>query len=302
MSLASSSASSRLSREHFATESGRIWFGEPLVHFVLIGALIFAAAHVVERHREEANTRIVVDKPLEQRIAKLQLTQAGVLPDQRQLQLLVESYIDDEVLYREALRLGLEQDDEIIRRRLIQKLEFLHRDATATIEPTEAQLQAYFNARSERFTEPARVSFEHVYFSPDHGGEDQALRRADNARSVLVRQGIASTSDPFPLQDVYSSITRNDAAQLFGTSPFIDALFSMAPGEWSQPVRSGYGWHLIKVTGLVGSSQRTYEDAREDVRTAYLQEAGARGKRRQLDALRARYHVTYSNRADDAAQ
>jgi peptidyl-prolyl cis-trans isomerase C len=273
-----------------------------LVHFVLIGTLVFVVAHVIERYRQESQTRIVVDKPLEQRIAKLQLTQAGVLPDERQLRLLVESYIDDEVLYREALRLGLDQDDEIIRRRLIQKLEFLQRDATATLEPSEDQLRAHFSARSEQFSEPARVSFEHLYFSPDQGGEDQALRRADSARLALVGKANARPSDPFPLQDAYGSITRNDAAQLFGTSPFIDALFSIAPGEWSQPVRSGYGWHLIKVTGLIGSRQRSYEDASEDVRAAYLQEAGARGKRQQLDALRARYHVTYLNRGDEEAQ
>ena len=132
--------------------------------------------------------------------------------------------------------------------------------------------------------------------------EVQAVRRADSARLALVSKGIASTSDPFALQDSYSSVTRNDAAQLFGTSPFIDALFSIAPGEWSQPVRSGYGWHLIKVTGLIGSRQRTYDDAREEVRAAYLQEVGERSKRQQLDALRARYHVTYSNRVDEAAQ
>src|SRR5262245_37842217 len=96
---------------------------EPLLHFALIGAAIFGLAHVVEQRQEAAQSNIGLDAGLGQRLANLYRTQFGVLPDDGQLRIIVDDYIDDEVLYREALRLGLDQDDEIVRRRLIQKLE-----------------------------------------------------------------------------------------------------------------------------------------------------------------------------------
>src|SRR5215510_5405668 len=116
---------------------------EPLLHFALIGAAIFAVAHVVEQRKEAAQSNIGLDAGLGQRLANLYRTQFGVLPSDGQLKFIVDDFVDDEVLYREALRLGLDQDDEIIRRRLIQKLEFLQRDLTVPPAPSDADLRAY---------------------------------------------------------------------------------------------------------------------------------------------------------------
>src|SRR3954471_6794158 len=144
---------------------------EPLVHFALIGAAIFAGAHVVESWQRQRQTTIVVDAPLRDRLAKLYRAQFGVAPSTGQLEIVVDDYIDDEVLYREALRLGLGDDDEIVRRRLIQKLEFLQRDSAAGIDPSAAELRAYYAAHPELFAAAARVSFSQRYFSPDRGGD-----------------------------------------------------------------------------------------------------------------------------------
>jgi hypothetical protein len=263
---------------------------EPLVLFALIGAAIFALAHVVEQRKQEAERAIGLDAGLSARLANLYRTQFGVSPAPAQLQVIVDDYIDDEVVYREALRLGLDQDDEIIRRRLIQKLEFLQRDSIASIGTGQADLRTYYEAHPQLFSVGARVSFTHAYFNPDRGGDAQALSRAHEAR-VQLRAGRAVDDDAFPLEQEYSALTRDEAVRLFGASGFVDALFAAPTNEWSEPVRSGFGWHLVKVTAADPARVLPLEAVLPDVRAAYLHDATARARRAQLDALRARYHV-----------
>jgi peptidyl-prolyl cis-trans isomerase C len=272
---------------------------EPLLHFVLLGALIFVAAHIVEEKRRSSQVQVVVDSGLRQRLANLHRAQFGVAPTATQLDTLVEGYVDDEVLYREAIRLGLDQDDEIIRRRLIQKLEFLQRDAgtrtEAQAEVSDQELRNYYDAHREQFAAPARASFTHVYFNPDRAGAADAFARATRARAELLATGNAPAADAFPLDSSYDSMSPNDAKQLFGAAPFVDALFGQVTGSWSQPVRSGFGWHLIKVKQLIPARVAPYDEVAPDVRAAYFQEANARARKKQLNTLRARYHVTYDS-------
>jgi hypothetical protein len=186
----------------------------------------------------------------------------------------------------------LDQDDEIVRRRLIQKLEFLQRDLTAVPTPTEAQLQAYYDAHRERFALPAHVSFTHVYFSPDRLGSSAAQQRAREARHALATNADAEQlGDVFPLQNSFSDFTRAEAIQVFGGTPIVDALFAAPQGQWSEPVRSGYGWHLIRVAARSNSTVPSYANVRTQVRDAYLQDASTAANRRQLETLRARYDI-----------
>jgi hypothetical protein len=127
---------------------------EPLAHFIALGAIIFVASRVVADVRSDALDRIVVDRALEERIVRLQSVQTGVEPRGPELASLVDRYVDDEVLYREALRLGLDQGDEIIRRRLIQKIEFLQEDSAPQNAPSEAELRAYYESHRAQFVQP----------------------------------------------------------------------------------------------------------------------------------------------------
>lgn len=130
---------------------------EPLLQFLALGAFIFLVAHVLEQRREAAQRQIVVDERLERRIRQLHETQSGFSPAPDQLANLVQEYVDDEVMYREALRMGLDQDDEIVRRRLIQKMQFLQRDLAPTETPTTEELQGYFEKHVDRFARPVSV-------------------------------------------------------------------------------------------------------------------------------------------------
>src|ERR1700743_698550 len=117
---------------------------EPLVRFIALGGLIFLVAHLVDQERESSARQIVVDSQLERRIIGISEAQNGFAPDAEQLKVLVQGYGNDEMLYREAWRVGLDRDDEIIRRRLIQKMEFLERDLATVTPPGDPVLHAYY--------------------------------------------------------------------------------------------------------------------------------------------------------------
>ena len=159
---------------------------EPLLHFALIGAAIFAGAHYIEQMKQQrAQASIVVDTGLRQRLANLYRTQFGVAPTAAQLQVIVDDYIDDEVLYREARKIGLDQDDEIIRRRLIQKLEFLQRDAVAAAQSHDCR-----TARLLRRT-PGAVFGRTARLV--RTGVSSIRTRAATARALARAQGSAGT-------------------------------------------------------------------------------------------------------------
>jgi peptidyl-prolyl cis-trans isomerase C len=263
---------------------------EPLVHFALIGAAIFAGAHIAEDWKRQQQTTIVVDAGLRNRLAKLYRSQFGVAPTAAQLEIVVDDYIDDEVLYREALRLGLGDDDEIVRRRLIQKLEFLQRDSAVNIDPSSAELRAYYEAHPELFSVGARVSFSQRYFNADHGGDAEAQARALTARTQLLT-GERVDGDDFAAGYDYSALTRGEAQRIFGGSDFIDALFSVQAGDWSEPLRSGMGWHVVKIAATEPAHLLPFEQVLPDVRAAYLHEATSRARRARFDGLRAHYHI-----------
>jgi len=271
---------------------------EPLLHFALIGVLIFSIAHRIETARTADQSHIVIDKALVERLAELQAAQTGLLPSKSQLDAIIESHIDDEVLFREALRMGLDQDDEIIRRRLIQKLQFLQQDF-AVSNPSAEQLRAYFATHRAQFETPARVSFQHIYFSADREGDDAAHSRALQARGRIGSESVPK-GDVFPFDDALDGLTQTNVTRLFGQTELAEALFKAEPGVWSLPVRSGYGWHLIYVTQRFESQSSDYEQLEDEIRAAYLRDATGAAQRRQLDTLRQRYQIVRQATASES--
>jgi hypothetical protein len=267
---------------------------EPLVRFLALGALIFVVAHVIARERESAARQIVVDDRIERRLASVNEAQYGVPPNAEALQRLLASYVDDEVLYREALRMGLDRDDEIIRRRLIQKMQFLQHDLASASPPDEPQLRAYYNSHPTLFLSPESVSFEQIFFSADHGGSAAAQARAQRTRVQLTNEGASHSgarNDEFPVSIPVEPITRDDATGLFGSTAIVDALFTTPEGQWSPPVRSGYGWHLVKVSHRQPPNRLPFESVEDQVRADYMTERTRGAEQRELEALRSHFEV-----------
>jgi parvulin-like peptidyl-prolyl isomerase len=204
----------------------------------------------------------------------------------------VRDKVREEFLYREALAMGLDQDDTIIKRRLAQKLEFLSEDIAAIREPTPAELEAWFARNAAQFASPARVTFRHVYFAPDkRGTHAEADARAALARLSQGEATANSVGDPFFDRDYYPERTPTELAALFGTE-FAKTLAALPTGSWQGPIESGLGWHLVRIESVTPKHVPTFAEVdREAVKAAWIDAQRAEAKRKTFDTIRAKYDV-----------
>ncbi|MEO8751372.1 MAG: peptidylprolyl isomerase [Casimicrobiaceae bacterium] len=287
----------------------RRWLHEPLLHFVIGGALMFAAYGWLNRDLPTASAHQIVltqDDLLQMRLAWR--AQGRAEPTSKQLQTMIETKVREEVLSREALSMGLGNDDVIIKRRLGQKMDFLAEDLSALREPTREELQAWLRAHPQDFTLPPRASFHHLYFSFDkHQDRDRAwkaaaaaLTRIDARPANAVELG--AIGDAFMFQDNYAERTPDQTASVFG-GPFTLALFKLKPGAWSGPIESAFGWHLVYVDALTPGRLPEFEEIDTEVKAAWTSNQREQLKRDAYDVMRAKYQVVLpANEAGAAPQ
>jgi hypothetical protein len=267
---------------------------EPLVWFLVMGSLIFLAAGIVNHQRASSARRIYVDAQVERRLISVNEAQYGVAPTSQQLAKLVDDYVAEEMLYRQALQMGLDRDDEIIRRRLIQKMLFLQHDMAAASAPARDSLRAYYDSHPAQFLSSESVSFQQVFFSIDRGGQNAARERAEDARKrardaelTLAKNG----GDEFPIALPAEPITRDQAIGIFGSTSIVAALFALPENQWSAPVRSAFGWHLVRVIRRQPANRLPFEAVEDQVRQDFLTEQTNAGEQRQMNALRSHFEV-----------
>jgi hypothetical protein len=273
--------------------------GEPLAHFVLAGALLFTAYGFAGSDRP-ANDRIVVGSADIESLAGEWRRQWGRAPTRDELDKLVQSYVREQVLYREALELGLDRNDTIVRRRMLQKMEFLGEAAAADDEPAAAELERFFLAGAERYRIPAQASFTHVYFSRDRRGE----RATEDARAALSalrspangNDSASHLGDPFLLGAEHGAETRQSLEAAFGVS-FARTVFEGELGAWQGPVESAYGFHLVRVVERTEARLPALDEVRAQVLADWRQ-ARRRDARGDLySRLRGRYEVEVDEKA-----
>jgi hypothetical protein len=270
---------------------------EPLVHFALLGALLFGAYAYFERKQGVAADP---SKQIELTVGDLsQLIQVFRAqwrrdPAPEEFRQLVEEKAREEILYREALALGLDKDDTIVKRRLAQKMQFLAEDVAAAREPTVDELAGWYREHSDRFAFPPRVSFRQLYFSTDRR---QAGAHADAATALTKLAGqpedssvAASIADVSMFQDYYRDRTPEYLAKEFGPN-FALTVTKLAPGSWQGPFESGFGWHLVFVDTLIPGRAPAFEEVEDEVKRAWLAERKGEAWRKTYDDLRAKYTV-----------
>jgi hypothetical protein len=264
---------------------------EPLLHFLLLGALIFALGDL--RGRSDQQYRIVIDDTRVAKLAQTYAQQFGGPPSPAMLRTLVDNYINEEVLYREGLAMRLDRDDEVIRRRVVQKVQFIEQDISTAPAPSDAALRYFYDSHQSRYFSPPHVTFTHVYFSPDKGGDGAARSRAVAVLASLNGKTVRAPErgDAYPDLYDYASIGPDDAARLFGQSPIARALFQLHVGRWSGPLRSGYGWHLVYVSAVEPSHLLPFAQIRDQVRADYQADAQTASNRRDFAALKGRYTI-----------
>ncbi len=231
---------------------------EPLVHFLLTGGvlLVLSALFGQSFGVGDSSNRIEVTADRIQQLRETWTRQRGAPPTGRELDRLIEDFVREEVLYREAIASGLDQGDTIVRRRLAQKVEFLAQSVASTVEPSEAELQAFLDDDPERYRFPEQVGFSHVYFSgSNRGAGAEAAARGALARlasGAVAAAEAARLGDRFMLQYEYPPQSRDQIRDLFGPR-FASRLFELPVGEWSGPVASSYGMHVVRIRQRVPS-------------------------------------------------
>jgi hypothetical protein len=263
---------------------------EPLLQFLVLGLLLFVCAHVVSQWRAAHEHRIVIDAPLVAWQRNLYHAQFGTWPDNETLEALLQNHVRDEVLYREAVRLGLGADDEVIRQRLIQKMEFVLTDAVQPPEPDDATLQTFLTQHAEQYADPGRVSFALLYFA-DQPDATAAKARAEAALRQLAAGAKTVRSDPFALGESWSGQSADELRRGFGDSPMATEPLHAPLGEWAGPFRSGYGWHLIRVTARGASTLPSLASLRERLRSDWQADFRERDRDARIAALIARHQV-----------
>ena len=267
---------------------------EPLLQFLALGLLLFIGYQALHRTAGPRPGRIELTADDLRQIDLAWVAQGRPAPTPEQMQALVDGRVREEILYREALALGLDKDDAIVRRRMAQKMEFLVEDVAALREPTADELQTWFQNNAERFTRPARATFRHLYFSPDRRGanarEDSARALAKIAGKPMDAPEATALADPFMFQDYYGDRMPEDIGKLFGPV-FASALFAVAPGAWAGPIESGYGWHIVWVDAMTPPRVPAFEEVERDVKTAWLEDRRADMREKTYETMRARYEI-----------
>jgi len=262
---------------------------QPLLHFLIAGFALFVLYGGL--HSSTVNQdpqRIEITPEAVQRIAISWLARWQRPASEQQLQGLIDEYVKEEILYREALKLGLDKDDTIIRRRLAQKMDFLAEDVASLREPAPGVLQAWYNQHQDQYAPPPLATFHHVFFALDKRGAD-AQAQAQAALKELTDKS-SGEGDAFMFKSAYTEQSQDQVARVFG-SKFALSLFQQTPGSWVGPVESGFGWHLVWIDTLAKPPAPAFETVAQQVKSDWLSEQRSESKRANFDALKARYEV-----------
>lgn len=288
------------------------WFAaalkEPLVHFLLIGAALFVVFQIVNNSTEadSGSRQIVVDRDailnfmqyrsnaFEFDLFSQQLE--DLTPEQRRA--LVDAYVEEEVLHREALAMGLDQGDYIIRQRLVQKLEFLiEGTAEAALSPTDAQLEGFYGLYSADYLEPPVYTFTHVFFDAEQHGDPGAHEMAVRTLAELNRQHVSFSAAaqwgdrPLFFQN-YVERTRDFVVSHLGQE-LTAGLDSLSPSadQWRGPWRSPYGWHLVLLTEKRPGRLPALPEIVDRVQEDYMRVELDRERRESIEQLVSEYDV-----------
>ena len=247
---------------------------EPLFHFVLIGAVIFGLYSVTGAEDDAGDERAITITAGEVKwMTDSWAARWNRPPTREELDGVMRSYIREQVLAREAVAMGLDDGDTVIRRRLAQKLEILSKDLLTPTDPDPAQLEEWFEANKDRYRDPVLYTMTHIYLDPDKRDE-QVLEQAEIIRDELnaldtVPADINEYGDPFMLQSYYPEYTETELAKAFGTG-FVELVKELEPGRWHAPVLSGYGVHVVLVSERRLPEEPIYSAVEDRVRQDWI--------------------------------
>jgi hypothetical protein len=260
----------------------------------VLGGALFLAWSLVEDRVAPPQNRIVITAQQVERATDYFYQTHLRLPDPDELQPLIEDEIQTEVEFREGQALGLDRDDEIIRRRVKQKLEFMTEDVIDQAKPGDAVLQKYLDDHRDRFGAGPSFVFSQIYLDPSRHGDHLAA----DAEKLLARLNTGdgrldygADSDTLPVPNDFEATALPDVTAMFGTE-FATALPKQATGKWIGPIRSGYGLHLVLVRAVKQGRPPELAEMRDQVLREYQAERRVEANLEAYRRMRAKYVIT----------
>jgi len=279
----------------------RVLLKEPLVHFLALGLIIFAVYHVLNSADQPKPDKIVVTRARIEQLSGLFAKTWQRPPTAAELKGLIDDYVKEEILYREALALGLDTDDTVIRRRLRQKMEFLNDSAIGSLTPADKELQVYLKANRSKFAIEPQIAFEQVFLNPARRGD----RIEEDAASLLEALNTDAAADATTLGD--SSLlpyelgptSPTEISRTFGPQ-FAKAINEMAPGPWTGPVKSTFGTHLVRISKREPGRIPALREVRGAVKREWTQAQRKKREAERFTELLKRYEVSIERQPNAA--
>ena len=265
---------------------------EPLVHFVILALAIFAVYRVVKPSEAGKPDRIIVTDPKMEQMAAFFAKTWQREPTAAELKGLIDDYVKEEIFVREALALGIDKDDTVIRRRLRSKMEFLIDAASEALTPTDAELNAYLKANPGKFEIDPVIAFQQIYLNPERRGD----RIDQDAASILEALLSGATADPAKLGDAtllpseLSATSQTSISRIFGRE-FALAIGNARSGRWSGPIKSTFGLHIIRVTDYMAGRIPNLDEIRDVVAREWANDTRKALQDVRLEGLLKRYEV-----------
>lgn len=269
----------------------RLW-KDPFVHFVVLGILLFATQNIWSPSSPD-NDRIVISETAQQRLFGLWTIEALREPTEQDKQDIIADYVREEALVREAQAYGLADGDTVVRRRLAQKMRELIEDRVDITAPDDGTLKEWFAQNSANFDAPQLRTFQHIYFAGDAPQSNAAkiAAKITNAQKALKDgRDWQSLGDAFIEKRVYSDIAMGEAAQIFGRD-FAEKIFTLPQGQWSEPVRSAFGQHLVRIAAIDKGSAADFSKQKPQILAAWQEAQRRNANRAAIDDVIARYSV-----------
>ncbi|MGI9534571.1 MAG: peptidyl-prolyl cis-trans isomerase [Thermodesulfobacteriota bacterium] len=277
-------------------------FSNPLLHFLILSALIYVVyAFFGVKQNTGLEKTIVVTPTMLEWLEDSWVKRWNRQPTEKEMEGLVNEYIRETILYREAVKLELDKDDVIIRRRLAQKFEFITNDLIQAPKPTDEEINIYFKENVNKYKSPDLITFTHIYFDPDKRGDD-TLSDAEESMRILNKQenptnGSNKYGDNFFLQRYYPERSKDEIAKYFGPE-FAESVFELEHGRWIGPVLSGYGTHLVYVHSQTEAPEPELDKLKEAVITDWKDEKRSEFNHKFYENLKARYDIIIEDPED----
>jgi len=260
---------------------------EPLLHFLVLGALLFVVYGWIDGGAMRSPEQIVVSAERVRALTDQFQRTWQRAPTEQELDGLVQTFVREEVMYREGVARGLDRDDPVIRRRVQQKLEFLT-DGSVPSAPTDAELQAWVDGHADLYAVPPRYTLHQIYFDP--GGHDDIAALIARARANL-EAGRPAAGDRVSLPEQLTDTATSDIERQFG-SEFAQGLAALPVGSWQGPITSGFGVHLVQIQSRGEARTPKLADVRVEAERDWLHDRSQKSEEAFYQQLRKRYTVT----------